>query len=153
MAYEVRAEEIPDRLVASVRRHASMATVGKEIPEAFRELMQAIEPVGYGEGAPGVVYLGDVGPQTEWEMEIFIPVAAPFEPPEGMEVKTLPGATCASTVHRGPYEECGPAYEAVTAWIHEQGYEPAGPPQELYLNDPTEVGEDEALTQILFPIR
>lgn len=153
MSYEIEIKEIPDHLVASVRRRASIANVGKEVPEAFHELIEAVGPVGYGNGMPGVVYYGEVGPETGWDMGIFMPVAAPFDPPEGMTVEPLEGGRFASTVHRGPYEECGPAYEALTAWIGEQGHQIVGPPRELYLNDPNEVGRDEALTEILFPVR
>lgn len=153
MSYEIRIKEVPDQLVASVRRRASMASVGKEVPEAFRELSEAVAPVGFGTGMPGVTYLGEVSPQTEWDMEIFMPVATRFEPPEGMEVRILSGATCASTIHRGPYDEIGPAYDALTSWVGERGHQVAGPPWELYLNDPNEVGQDAALTEILMPIR
>jgi effector-binding domain-containing protein len=153
MGYEMQVKEVPDVLAASVVRRASMATVGKEVGEAFNELMQAVAPVGFGEAMPGVVYLGEVGPDTEWDMRVFAPVAARFDPPEGMTVGPLEGGTFASTIHRGPYRECGRAYEALTAWIGEQGRQIVGPPRELYLNDPGEVGEDEALTEILFPIR
>lgn len=152
MSYEVQVKEVPDLLVASVRRRASMATVGKETPEAFRELAEAVAPVGFGDGMPGVVYLGEVGPDTEWEMQIFMPVARTFDPPEGMSVGMLPGGTHASAVHRGPYAGVRAAYEAIGAWIQASGRRVSGPPRELYLNDPNEVGEDETLTEILFPI-
>ncbi len=153
MAYEVTLKEVPDMLVASVRRRASMATVGKETPEAFHELAEAVIPVGFGDGMPGIIYFGKVGPETEWEMEIFMPVARPFEPPEGMQVRTLAGTTCASTVHRGPYRELEPAHDAIVAWIRANDRQVAGPPRELYLNDPNEVGEDQTLTEVLFPVR
>ncbi|HEX6230901.1 MAG TPA: GyrI-like domain-containing protein [Actinomycetota bacterium] len=153
MSYEVQVKEVPGLLVASVMRRASMATVGKEVPEAFRELAEAVTPIGFGDGMPGVEYLGEVGPETEWDMRIFMPVAGTFDPPEGMTVETLPGGTYASTVHRGSYAGLGAAYEAITAWIDANGRRVVGPPRELYLNDPNEVGEDETLTEILFPIR
>ena len=153
MRYDIQVKEVPDQLVASVHRRASLATVGKEIPEAFHELSEALSPVGFGPGMPGVEYLGDVRPETEWDMEIFMPVAPSFEPPEGIDVKVRTGATCASTIHRGPYSECGAAYDALASWISENGRTIVGPPRELYLNDPNEVGEKEALTEILFPIK
>lgn len=153
VSYEIRIKEVPDQLVASVSRRASMSTVGKEVPEAFRELSEAVAPIGFGAGMPGIVYYGEVGPQTEWDMEIFMPVAAAFEPPEGIKVRILSGTTCASIVHRGPYEEVGPAYDALAEWIADHRHQVAGPPRELYLNDPNEVGQDAALTEIVFPIR
>jgi effector-binding domain-containing protein len=152
MSYEIQVKEVPDRLVASVRRRASMATVGKEVSDAFHELWEAVEPVGPGLGMPGIEFLGDVGPETEWDMEIFLPVDARFEPPKGMRVRVLPGGTYTSTIHRGPYDACGPAYDALRSWIDRMGHRITGPPRELYLNDPDEAGQEAALTEILFPI-
>jgi effector-binding domain-containing protein len=59
----------------------------------------------------------------------------------------------ASTVHYGPYEEIAPAYHTLTGWISEHGHEIAGPPREIYLNDPHMVATEEIATQVEFPIR
>ncbi len=153
MPYEVRVKEVPEMLVASTTRQASLATIGKEVQEGFMTLMQAIGPVGFGPGMPGVVYHDVVDEWTDGTIEVFVPAARSFDPPEGVGVKTMPASTVAFTIHRGPYEECAAAYQVLTAWIQEHGHEHAGPPRELYLNDPHEVGEEEALTEIQFPIR
>ncbi|MFB3739600.1 MAG: GyrI-like domain-containing protein [Candidatus Velamenicoccus archaeovorus] len=152
MPYEIQVEEVPEMLVASVHRHVSMATVGTEMPEAFRQLGEAVREVGYGVGMPGAEYLGEVNPETDWEMVVFMPVARPFEPPEGMRLETLRGGTFASTIHRGRYDRCGEAYGALHAWMAEHGKQVVGPPRELYLNDPNEVGPDATEMEILFPI-
>jgi effector-binding domain-containing protein len=153
MPYEVEVKEEPEMLVVSVTRHASQATIGKEIGETFGALTEAVGPVGYGQGMPGIVYFDVIDEWTDGTIEVFMPVAARFEPPEGMAVKAFPPMTVASSVHRGPYAELGPAYQAVAAWIQEHGHEIAGPPRELYLNDPGESGQAEALTEVQFPIR
>ena len=46
-----------------------------------------------------------------------------------------------------------PAYEALSAWIEENGYEPTGVAYEFYLNDPGEVPPEELMTQISFPLK
>jgi effector-binding domain-containing protein len=153
VAYEVTVKEEPELLVASTTRYVSEATVGTEVSEGFGTLMKAVGPIGYGQGMPGVVYFDTIDEWTDGTIEIFMPLARPFEPPEGVEVKTFPSMTVAATIHRGPYAECALAYQALVGWIREHGHEIAGPPRELYLNDPREVGEDEALTEIQFPIR
>ncbi len=65
-------------LVASVTRTASLATIGKEIREAFASLMAATAPNGFGTGMPGTICraLGDERSDGTWE--IFLPVARPF---------------------------------------------------------------------------
>lgn len=59
----------------------------------------------------------------------------------------------ATTVHHGPYGEIAPAYHILTGWIQDHGHEMAGPPREIYLNDPAEVGEAEQLTRVDWPIK
>ena len=53
---------------------------------------------------------------------------------------------------QGPYELIAPAYEALWAWMAEQGLVPNGPPRELYLNDPSGLDPAEYLTEIQVPI-
>jgi effector-binding domain-containing protein len=38
-------------------------------------------------------------------------------------------------------------------WIAEQGYEIAGPSQEVYLSDPNSVAPEQYVTEIRFPIK
>ncbi|MGD2103445.1 MAG: GyrI-like domain-containing protein, partial [Acidimicrobiia bacterium] len=66
--------------------------------------------------------------------------------------RELEGGSMASTIHHGPYQEIAPAYHTVTGWISEHGHEIAGPPREIYLNDPQTVPEEELLTRVEFPI-
>lgn len=58
----------------------------------------------------------------------------------------------ATTVHSGRYEEIAPAYHTLTGWISEHGYEIAGPPREIYLNDPQTTSPGDLLTRVEFPI-
>jgi effector-binding domain-containing protein len=152
MAYEVREKDVPEMLVASVTRSASVATIGKEIQEAFSSLMTAIAPIGFGQGMPGTVCLelGDEGADGTWD--IFLPVARRFTPPEDIEVKTYPAAHVAFTQHVGRYDEVWRAHDAVASWVRLHARPMVGPPRELYLNDPHEAGEDRAITEVQVPI-
>jgi effector-binding domain-containing protein len=60
--------------------------------------------------------------------------------------------TIATTIHKGPYDQVGPAYERLTTWITGQGLHAIGPPMEAYLNDPGETTPDEYLTEIMMPV-
>jgi AraC family transcriptional regulator len=74
------------------------------------------------------------------DMEVAVPVAGAVEEewPEGIHVIELPAGPAAMTLHVGPYEECGAAYEAIDLWMHEHGREPKGPCWEVYLTDPAD---------------
>jgi effector-binding domain-containing protein len=153
MTYEVREKDVPEMLVASVTRTASLATIGKEIREAFATLVEAISPVGFGAGMPGTICieLGDERSDGTWE--IFLPVARRFEPPPGMQVKSFPATHVAFATHVGRYDEVGAVHAAIDAWIREHQRPMLGPPRELYLNDPREAGEENAVTEVQVPIR
>jgi len=48
----------------------------------------------------------------------------------------LPGGRVAHTVHAGPYEALGAAYEAATSYALDNGFEIDGDPWEVYLDGP-----------------
>lgn len=155
MSFDVTIKEVPDVLVASIRTHATLKNVGNEVHDAFERLAGFVIPVGSGEGMPGIVTheqpTGSL--DDEMDLEVVMPIRERAEPPEGIHVRVLPGGCVASAIHRGPYDEVGPAYQALAVWIPAHRHDFAGPPREFYLNDPREVGEEEALTEIQFPIR
>ena len=85
-----------------------------------------------------------------------IEVAAPIAEkiPETDEIKcyTLAGGKMAKTVHKGPFQDCEPTYQKLYKWLEGKGKRITGPVREVYLNDPREVGEENALTEIYAPI-
>lgn len=141
-------------LVASIRTRASLATVGKEIQTAFERLGEVVGRVGLGDGMPGIITheMPAEGTDDDMDVEILMPIRERMEPPPGIEVHVLEGGTVASTTHRGRYDQVGRAYEALTAWVPAHGRDFGGPPREFYLNDPHLVGEEEALTEVRFPL-
>lgn len=151
MAYDVTIKDEPDELVASIRTRIRPERIGEVIPDAFERLMGCVGPIGYGNGMPGIVMHEMREPEVA-DIEVFMPVADRFDPPEGVEVTTLRGGTMAATVHTGPYDASGAAYEALTEWIDEHGRQIVGPPREHYLNDPHVVGMDRAETEIEVPV-
>jgi effector-binding domain-containing protein len=149
--YRISAQEVLDELIASVTSESTLTTVGDVIQVAFGTLGRAIgEAEAFGDGPPGLIVheMGDTG----MTLEIFMPVARAFEAPPGVTIRTLVGGRVATTVHEGPYEEIGPAYQAVTAWIADHREVSTGPPRERYLNDPHAFGEKAARTRVEFPI-
>lgn len=151
MPYDVMLKEEPDELVASIRTRIRPAAIGEVIPDAFRRLMACVGPIGYGDGMPGIV-MHEMREPDLADIEVFMPVASRFDPPDGIEVVALPGGTMVATVHTGAYDATQPAYEALTTWIDAHGRRIVGPPREHYLNDPGQVGMDRAETEIEFPV-
>jgi effector-binding domain-containing protein len=148
---EVTVKEVADALVASITVHGGKDAIGEAIQDAFARLGALVEDVGAGDGMPGMVVL-EWGAGAEMTVEVFVPVASPFEPPEGVRVRTLEGCRVAAAVHEGPYDEVGAMYEALGAWVPAHGHAFAGPPRELYMNDPGAPGGTLPRSEVQFPI-
>jgi len=150
MTYEVEVKEVPEQRVAAVHVHTSFDRIGEEVQHAFMTLGQTV-------GAPiGMPFLvaEDVDEAHEvGDFEVCFPVSGDVPPSRAVEEMQMPGGRVASTIHRGLYREIGPAYAALETWIGQHGEHHAGPPRELYLNDPGEAGEEAALTEVQMPIR
>ena len=72
-------------------------------------------------------------------------------PPSGRVVpSSLPAGPIATAVHRGDYGGVGATYDAVTAWLDEHGWLPAGEPWESYLDGPV---VDQPRTVVAVPVR
>ena len=55
---------------------------------------------------------------------------------DGIEVRELPGGRCLSLVHKGPYDQLGPAYAKLLTYARERGYQIVMPTREVYLKGP-----------------
>ena len=131
-----------------------------QIPEAMGELMGWIGQKGYRPTGPiSGVYFSDPQqvPPEELLWEIRCPVGGGVSPSEpdaqGVGVKRLEPVEVAATVHKGPYHEVGPTYGILMGWIAQNGYQVAGPPEEIYLNDPSATPPEELLTEIRTPVK
>ena len=154
MPYEVTEKEVDSIKVASVIKEVDLKTIGGAIGEGFGTIMGVLAPQGHAPtGAPFVIYHDVIDEENAGKVEMCIPIAADFEPSGPVESKELRGGKVASTVHKGAYNEIAPAYHAVSSWISANGYEPAAPPAEVYLNDPTEVSVSEQLTEVMWAIK
>ena len=131
-----------------------------QIPGALGKVYGWLQGEGHTpRGMPLTVYLNDpaqVDPADAlWEVRAPIEADAAEQGPDGqgLAIRRIPEMTVATTVHKGPYDEVGSAYQRLMAWMAEQGCELVGPPMEAYLNDPSEVSPDEYLTEVMVPVR
>lgn len=105
-------------------------------------------------GPVGSVYIGEDCDEHGGLVEVFLPVTGPVTVTNpAIELKTLPAATVISAVHKGPYRTLGMAHAKMYGLLETEGFESAGAPRELYLNDPAETPEGDLLTEIQYPVR
>jgi AraC family transcriptional regulator len=86
------------------------------------------------------------------DIEVAMPVGGEGKGEGDVKSYQLPGGKMATLIHKGPYQECGPTYERLFAWLQKREKRITGPIREVYLNDPREVSEKETLTQIYAPV-
>ena len=142
MPYEVTIARVEPQPVAALRIRTSLQQVGEAIGRGFGEVMSYLGKLGIAPAAAPLVIFHDViDEETPGDIETCIPTATPVAGEGDIVGVELPGGLVATTVHHGPYGEIAPAYHTLTGWIQEHGHEMAGPPREIYLNDPAEVGE------------
>jgi effector-binding domain-containing protein len=55
---------------------------------------------------------------------------------DGISVRELPGGTCVSLVHQGPYDELGRSYTKIFKHVKAHGLEVEIPTREVYLKGP-----------------
>jgi len=153
MPHEVQVKEVASQLALVLPTTTTMSAVGETIGAGMAELYGHLATSGaQPAGPPLIVYHDTFDEERETAIEICAPIAEPVAETGRLKVAELPGGSMAFTVHRGPYREVGPAYQALSAWIAEHGHDMAGPPREIYLNDPGHVAETELLTEIDWPI-
>lgn len=154
MPYTVQLEEVAPQLVAATRVRTSLSKIGDDIAMAFGTLVPALGAAGLdATGAPLIVYHEIIDDETDGDIEVCIPVGAEMVEAGAVYTRVLEGGPVAATVHQGRYEEIAPAYHTLAGWISEHGRATAGPPREIYLNDPQMVQPDELLTRVEFPVR
>jgi len=156
MAIEVTVKKTEPMTVVFISKKGPYSLIN----QAFGELYGWIGEKGcIPSGPPVGVYFNspEQVPAEELLWELCSPIAgdvAPSSPDErGVGIKRVEGAEVASTIHKGPYEQIGPVYGALVGWIMENGYQIAGPSEEVYLSDPDKTPPAELLTEVRFPVQ
>jgi DNA-binding transcriptional MerR regulator len=152
-AYDVVIKKLPPQLVAATRRVLpSYTEVGPLIGETFAFVAQQ---GGRPAGPPVCLYHDPEFRETDVDVEVIVPLAAPLVGSGPVSVRELAGIEQAACLaYTGAYDGIGAAYNALMAWIGENGYRPSGPCREVYLRGP-ESGSDAStyLTEIVLPVQ
>ena len=155
MTYEIHLRETTPQPAAAIRGRAAWAELGPFIGVALMEVVGIAGDQGVRFAGPAYgIYHGAHSTEAEVDLEVGMPVPEPIEPAGRVVPSTIPGGLVATTVHRGRYEDVGPAYRALGEWVQEHGHETAGPPRETYLVGPKQVQDPGALrAEITWPIK
>ena len=137
MEPEVKVGRREATLVVSRRLPVTLPEIGGVMSGAFREVYGHLGRRGaVPDGPPFVIYHEMPMPGEPFEIEVCAPVRRPVDLPGGWTLTELPAGTFATLLHVGPYDTIGVSYDALTGWLGEHGFVPAGPPREVYLSEP-----------------
>ena len=151
--YQVAVREEAPRDVVCITARTSLATIGQTIGECFGELMGYVREHGLQlAGPPFIAYPDKIHEEAEGTIECCFPVAGAVQAQGRVEPRHFDGGPVAWTHHVGPYDQVGAAYAALDGWVAENGRRPAGPPREIYLNDPQTTAPEDLLTEVVWPL-
>lgn len=151
MNFEVEARDVPAQMVASITKKVRVDGLSEHICGGIGALEAfAAGQSGAVTGPPFGVYHGPVNQDDDGPMEIAVPVRGAFTATGDIVVRELPAARVACVTVTGAqcdFPAILGAYDAAHDWIQGRGYEPDGPPREIYL------GQAGEAMQIAWPFR
>lgn len=137
---------LPTLVVASqIPAEGLPAKLGEIYGKVYQYLAGLGQPPA---GAPFVAYYNmDMQNLT---IEAGTVVAGPLPGEGDILASALPDRMVATVTYTGPYPGMGAAYEELTRWVQEHGYQASGVVYEFYLNNPADTAPEALQTQIVF---
>ena len=152
MSYECEVIDRPAQPVLSVRTRSAVQNLPTALGQAYGAIMQHAAKLGaQPAGAPFVAYYNM--DMQDLDIEAGYPVEKPLPGTGVIQPSQIPAGRFATCLYKGPYDQCGSAYEELSTWIKEQGCETTGVAYEFYLNDPAETPPQDLKTQIIFQLK
>ncbi len=152
MKYECKIIEVEDQPVLTVRTVTAVENLPAFFGEAYGAIMKYLGELGeQPAGMPFSAYYNlDM---KALDVEAGFPVAKMLPGKGKIQSGKIAGGKFGITLHVGTYDSMVPAYDALTDFIKQEGYEPTGIAYEYYLNDPNEDPSGIPETEIRFPLK
>jgi len=152
MDFQCEIKERSAQLTLSIRTRTPIDGLPKLLGESYGRIAAYLAELGEEpSGAPFAAYFNM--DMQNLDVEIGFPVAKPLNGKDDIRTSEVPGGKLGYALHTGRYADIAPAYDALTQFVLDQGYEPTGVSYEFYLNDPEETPQEKLQTQIIFPLK
>lgn len=150
MDFQCTIEQQERQPTLCVRTRTPVQNIGAVVGAAFGEIMSAInaqnaKPVGM----PYVGYRNM--DMSDLDLEIGFPVSKPLVAQGRVQPGELPGGEWATTMHVGPYDSVGPAWERLQHFLTAQHRRPGPVGYEFYFDGP-ETPPEKIRTRITYPL-
>lgn len=153
MSYQGEEIVLDPQQIVSITSHTYVQDLEKRIETNLSTLKTYVSSQG-GEvvGAPLGIYHGGITSEANGPIEVCWPVKGNFAPSGDVVVRELSGGPAVQVVTKG--DQCDfpailGAYDAAIDWIHNNGWETAEPPREVWIS---KAGEEMEM-RIIWPYR
>lgn len=127
--YEVTKTTTEEQLVIQIMYTGKYEDCGKYMGKLYKHAKQ------HSCKKPFNLYL-DAEYKTDAAIEVCVPVRKEIPVKDDIVIKTIPLTNGLSTIHVGPYDKIGNAYQAIHDYAQKQNIELALPSRETYLKGP-----------------
>jgi len=148
---------------AAVRRSIPMSELGGIVGPSFDLVLGFVRQSTDDEPGPPFIRYDLIDMEGVMELEFGIPLSSPVEASGEIVVGELPAGRYATVTHTGSYDELYDVTAILVGWAKERGIEWDSTPEgsgerfvsriESYLNAPSDVPEDELVTELYVKLR
>ena len=155
MTFEIKVREVPAQKVLSLSKEVYVKDLPPFIGSSIDKLRGRITAQGAQvSGAPEAIYHGQVDEDNNGPVEIIVPFSGEVVPAENITLKEHPARQEAYTtlmLKQLEFPDILKAYDAVHAWLEENGKTMAGSPREVYFSSAEKPVPDEPFCDIAWP--
>ena len=152
MSYKCEVKEQAAQPVLSIRTRTSVQDIPQVLGKAYGAIAQYLGELGEQPAGPPFTAYYNMDMQN-LDIECGFPVSRRLAGKNEIQASEIPSGKVATCLYTGPYSEMEPAYDALSRWIEDNGYEATGVVCEMYWSDPDKTPPQELKTQIAFLLK
>jgi len=153
---EITVVEIEKQKVVGIRKTGKYSLIGELLPRLYEYASSnGAEFIGPPMFICHEIEVEDVinaDMEGNADVEVVFPIKQYIQESPDIKCYELEGGKMAKIIHKGPYDRCQSTYEKLYTWVQLNEKMIMGPIREAYLNDPNEVGPENAIIEIYAPI-
>jgi DNA-binding transcriptional MerR regulator len=144
---------LPEQLALTARTRTTLAA----LPAAFGAALGRVERLlheqaGRRTGPTLAIYHGEEFDPEQVDVEVAVPVAGWLAVRDGVDARVMPPVDAVATMHAGPYDRIGSAYQALAHWSADRGLVLGDQPREIYVVGPDRAGPEGLRTEVVWPL-
>ena len=144
----IREITVDPMLIAGIRMQGKYSDCGKGFAKLGKNLGRQIN------GTAFCMFYDEGYRENDADFEACFPIKKAVNK-DGIECRELPGGRFLSLVHKGPYDEVGPTYQAIISYAKDKGLEIKVPCREIYIKGPGMIfkgNPKKYITEVQMPI-